>query len=469
MKVSKKTKIILFFYVISICLLCLINFKIDPDYLWHIKAGEYIFNHGLLRHDVFSWSVNGSYWMSHEWLFEMFIYLLKLIFGKAHLFVYCFSSICLLMGILFFTNKKNIYKNLFFSMIWLNLFVICMLFVQVRPHMLSFSFLALTIYLLFDLYNNKNSKKIYFLPLISILWSNVHGGSSNLPYILCFIFVICGLFEFGFNKIESKKLDKVQIKRYLIVSLLCMLSVCINIHGYRMFIYPYQNMLDKDMVSNILEWRSTSLNELSHYIFIIFVLFVTSIFLFTKRRISFIDLILFCFCVFLGLKSVRFWFYTYIVMSYIVYNYIEESDDEDILEIGMIFFTVVFSFVFLINIYKLFPKSYSYALDSKDINYIKKIKPKKLFNAYNYGGDLVYNDIKVFVDGRADLYSSSGVFSDFVSIEKLDGDFYSLMCKYGFDYYLVDKNTNIDYYLRYNDKYNLLYMNGDVKIYEKKN
>ena len=156
-------------------------------------------------------------------------------------------------------------------------------------------------------------------------------------------------------------------------------------------------------------------------------------------------------------------------MSYIVYNYIEESDDEDILEIGMIFFTVVFSFVFLINIYKLFPKSYSYALDSKDINYIKKVKPKKLFNAYNYGGDLVYNDIKVFVDGRADLYSSSGVFSDFVSIEKLDGDFYSLMCKYGFDYYLVDKNTNIDYYLRYNDKYNLLYMNGDVKIYEKKN
>ena len=118
MKVSKKTKIILFFYVISICLLCLINFKIDPDYLWHIKAGEYIFNHGLLRHDVFSWSVNGNYWMSHEWLFEMFIYLLKLIFGKAHLFVYCFSSICLLMGILFFTNKKNIYKNLFFSMIW---------------------------------------------------------------------------------------------------------------------------------------------------------------------------------------------------------------------------------------------------------------------------------------------------------------------------------------------------------------
>ena len=81
---------------------------------------------------------------------------------------------------------------------------------------------------------------------------------------------------------------------------------------------------------------------------------------------------------------------------------------------------------------------------------------------------MIYNDIKVFIDGRADLYSKD-LFNEYLYIANLDGDFYSLMCKYGFDYYLVDKNTNIDYYLRYNDKYNLLYMNGDVKIYEKKN
>ena len=471
MKVSKKTKTILFFYVISICLLCLINFKIDPDYLWHIKAGEYMFNHGLLRHDVFSWSVNGSYWMSHEWLFEMFIYLLKLIFGKLHTFVYCVSSIFLLMGILFFTNKKNIFKNMTFSMIWLNLFVICMLFVQVRPHMLSFSFLAITVYLLFDLYNNKDSKKIYFLPLVSIIWSNVHGGSSNLPYILCLIFVICGLFDFKFKKIESKKIDVVQIKRYLIVAFLCMISVCINIHGYRMFIYPYQNMLDKDMILNILEWRSTFLNELSHYIYLLFTVFVFFIFLFSKKKISLIDFVLFVFCVFLGMKSVRFWFYTYIVMSYVVFNYVNKGreEDDEILNIGMLFFSVVFLIVFIINAHALFPNSYSYDLDSKDIEYVKKLKPKKLFNAYNYGGDLIYNDIKVFIDGRADLYSNNDVFADFISIYDLKGDFYSLICKYGFDYYMVDKNSNFDYYLRYDDRFQLLYMNGDVKIYEKKN
>ena len=469
MKMNRKTKIILLFYILSICLVCLINFGIEADYLWHIKAGEYMFKNGILRSDVFSWSMNGKYWMSHEWLFEVIIYFLKSVFGKAHLFIYCFSSVCMLMSIIFFTNKDNIYKNIRFSMLWLVLFVICMFNVQVRPHMLSFSFLAITIYLLFDLYKNKESKKIFFLPLVSILWSNVHGGSSNLPYILCLLFIVCGLFNFKFSKIEAKKFDKVQIKKYLIVMILCMISVCINIHGFKMFIYPYQNMINKDMLSTIVEWRSTSLNNLSDYIYIIFALFILIVMLFSKKKISLIDLILFGFCVFLGMKSIRFWFYTYIIMSYVVFDYVNEDSGEDrLLDIGMIAFSIIYLLAFSMNAKCLFPKNYSFYLDSKDINYIKSVKPKRLFNAYNYGGDLIYNDIKVFIDGRADLYSNGDVFNDFSVIYYLDGDFYSLMFKYNFDYYLVEKNSGLDYYLKYNDQFKLIYVNDKVKMYKKR-
>ena len=43
---------------------------------------------------------------------------------------------------------------------------------------------------------------------------------------------------------------------------------------------------------------------------------------------------------------------------------------------------------------------------NKDIvDIIKKENPERLFNMYDDGGDLIYNDIKVFIDGRADLYS----------------------------------------------------------------
>ena len=469
MKKNNKLIILLLIYAISVCLVCLFKFKVDPDYLWHIKAGEYMFKNGILTHDVFSWSLKGKYWMSHEWLFEIFVYFLKVIFGKFHMLIYCLLTSLSLMMILFFTNLKNLLKNSAFSLLWLSFSLLLLFYVQVRPHMISFSLMAVSIYVLYDLYKNENSKKIYILPFITIFWANVHGGSSNIPYLLCLLFLFCGFFNFKFNKIEANRFSKKQFLKYFIIMILCMICVCINIHGFKMFIYPYQNMLDKKMLDNIVEWKATSLNVLSNYIYILFVVFIFFILLISKEKIKFLDLVMFGFCVFLGMKSIRFWFYTYIIMSYIIFNYVGRyKDDGMIFKIGILIFSLFYIFTFAFSIKNFFPKQINFCLKEKDINYIKSLNSKKLFNMYNYGGDLVYNDIKVFIDGRADLYSGE-IFNDYISISTLSGDFYSKMCKYSFDYYLVDKNYDIDFYLRYNNKFQLLYANGDVKVYKKMN
>ena len=43
-------------------------------------------------------------------------------------------------------------------------------------------------------------------------------------------------------------------------------------------------------------------------------------------------------------------------------------------------------------------------IDKEIIETIKKRKSSKLFSHYNYGGYLIYNDIKPLIDGRADMY-----------------------------------------------------------------
>ena len=43
----------------------------DPDYFWHLKAGEYIATHlALPIGDPFSYTFQGKPWALHEWLFE---------------------------------------------------------------------------------------------------------------------------------------------------------------------------------------------------------------------------------------------------------------------------------------------------------------------------------------------------------------------------------------------------------------
>lgn len=439
----------------------------DSDYFWHIKAGESILEHGILTHDVFSWVLLGKKWMSHEWLFEVFLAFLKAFFGVYHPVIYVFCSLVLLFLILFFTNKKNYLRNIPFSLIWIIFFLIFVGFIQARPHLISFSLFAITIYLLYDLYRDESSKKIYFLPLITILWANVHGGSSNLPYLFCFIFLFCGLFQFRFSKIEAMRLSKKQLIRYFCIMILCMICTCFNPHGIDMFFYPYVNILNTTMLSNISEWQPTVLSNVSHYPY--FILLVALIFslLFSKKKIQWIDFVLLCVVAFLGLKSIRFWPYTYIVSTYFIFSYIPEMKivrGTNICLIGLVF---LFFCLFVTQKDMILTSIQKERYDSRFIQIIKEENPQRLFNMYDDGGELIYHDILVFIDGRADLYSNYN-YEDYLSISNLEKNTSNLIEKYHFDYFLVHKSYPIYTYLKNNDRYIKIYSDEDIVFYKKK-
>ena len=466
MKKDKKLTRIFTIFIICIGLFFLVFMLKESDYYWHIKAGEYMFKHGIITKDVFSWSVAGKYWMSHEWLFEIILYLFKSISPNGHLIIYGGLFIISLLLILFFGNKKEYLKNPYFSIIWIILSCIFIPYMQARPHLISFNLLALTFWFLYDLYKNEDSKKIYFLPIITILWANIHGGSSNLSYLLCFVFLICGLFNYNSSKISFKKNSRKQFYKYLLVGLLCILCITFNIHGIKMLLYPYQNMMDKVMLSNILEWFPTNLNDPTHYTYLFFVVFIFFILMFSKKKIDFIDLIIFGICLFLGFKSVRFWGYTYIFMNFIIFKYINKSDYGKEIFLMMGICIVFFISVTLLSKNRTVSRLNNSSLDNDLVELIKHEKPKRLFNVYDFGGELIYNDIKVFVDGRADLYSNYN-FKEYLVIADFNTGVLDFIEKYDFDYYLVSNNFSITNYLKANDKYISLYSRDGIYLFKK--
>ena len=469
-KFIKKHKYVISFGIMLVCfsLFMCVLFQKESDYFWHIKAGEYMFNNKeVLTKDVFSWVMSGSYWMSHEWAFDVSIFLLSKVFGKMHLFVYTFGCVLLLMGILFWTNKNKYLKNIIFSLFWVVCFLMFCVYMQARPHLLSFSFLALTIYFTYDLFNNPESKKIYLLPIVTLFWANFHGGSSNLSYLFCFVFVIIGLFKFKFEKIEAKRIGKKQIKKYLIVALMCMVAICINPHGLKMLWYPYSNMLDTVMINFISEWQPTTLSNFNHYPYFIFIIIIVFIFLFSKKKIQFIDLALFGIAIVLGLKSIRFWGYTYIIMSYVIFNYIEVRKPDKGTCTVLLILSCLFVGLFITGIPTVKKEYKDAMLSSTLIDKIKEVEQERLYNMYDYGGELVYNDISVFLDGRADLYSRSNLV-DYKDISLLNSDYVKLIDKYNFDYFLVSKEYPIATYLKYEDNYEKVYEEKKIILYKKR-
>ena len=470
MKNDKKIFNILFIVLcIAFSLFLMIFIKIDSDYLWHVKAGEYMVkNHTILTHDVFSWVASGKYWMSHEWGFEVLIYIFKLIFSKYSIFVYGLICTVTLLLIIYYINKDKFYDNKLFALVWIVLGLIIGPLLSARPHLISNIFLLLTVYFCIDFCKNENSKKIYFLPLIAILWANFHGGSSNLVYTIPLIIMFAGLFKFNFSKIESSRLSKKQFITFLIIIVVSILCININPHGFKMVTYPYENIMDKTMINTISEWRSTQLNDNTHLMYFVFAFIVLGIFLLSKKKINFRDFMLFLFALFLGLKSIRFWAYLYIVMSVIVFNYIDKRKDDPYTKTIFLFMSFIFALTFGLAFNKnIMNNTTKLDLTNQFIDNIKREKPKRMFNLYNIGGELVYNDIDVFIDGRADLYSKIN-FSDCIIISNLSGDYKAMIEKYNFDYYVVNTSFSIYYYLLYDDNYEELARDGEYVLFKAK-
>src|SRR6188472_2782592 len=60
----------------------------DNSFFWHLRTGEYILDHGIPHHDVFSFTAPGARWVAQSWLAEVTYGVLDRSFGA--LGVRCF-------------------------------------------------------------------------------------------------------------------------------------------------------------------------------------------------------------------------------------------------------------------------------------------------------------------------------------------------------------------------------------------
>ncbi|MEK9149078.1 MAG: hypothetical protein AAB267_03415, partial [Candidatus Desantisbacteria bacterium] len=188
-KVLEIAVVVIFF---SAFMLALSHSIDDPDVFWHLKTGEWIWQHKTLPDkDPFSFTIAPSQYetaaratfiLKQYWLAQLIMY------GFYHLggfygIVAFRCLIYLLIGLMLYhwMGRKGVSRInrllflvpvVYFSVFWLG----------ERPNNLSFLFAVIVVYLLEDLKNSSNSLnglnrlKLVSLPLVMLLWANMHGG-----------------------------------------------------------------------------------------------------------------------------------------------------------------------------------------------------------------------------------------------------------------------------------------------------
>ena len=174
----------------------------DNDYFWHVVIGRWIdTNHAIPNRPLFSWwgMQSDLSWTSHEWLTEWIMYKL----GDAG----CIAIMLIIFFLLYVLMAKLLkvkFNKIFdVKLIYLLLMTIFFKVTGPRPYIISLLFFAYLLYVLFGYLDNKKkfNKLIWTLPIMQVLWANLHGGSSSLPYVFIIGILLSDLFIkiFGSN------------------------------------------------------------------------------------------------------------------------------------------------------------------------------------------------------------------------------------------------------------------------------
>jgi hypothetical protein len=261
--------------------------------------------------------------------------------------------------------------------------------------------------------------------------------------------VFVSLFNFNIGKITNTKQSKQKIKKLLIILLISILTALINPNGYKILLYPFENMQDTLMLTVITEWHSPDFHTPEGLLIFVFLSIIVTVFATTKKEIKLIDFLLVGAFTYLSLKSIRQVVYLSIVAIPIIVNYLPQllkiKSDKTIGN------TIIVLFVFLFSVFFVITGFFSPQIEvgrfpsEQAMQKIEEIAPKRMLNNYDWGGYFIKNlnkkKIYPFIDGRADIYSKYTL-QDYTNLMYLENGWEKIIDKYNFDCIVVATNSS---------------------------
>jgi hypothetical protein len=413
---------------------------LDPDTWWHARVGEQILRtHQWPQMDVFSFTMRGAPWIAYEWLGEAAIALsarYRSLQGETLLLMFFSSALVLLLYA--YAYLRSGHAKAAFVACALVLAAIAPSF-TLRPQLPGYIFLLLTMIAL-ERYRQGSRKEIWFLPLLFVVWVNVHGtfvlglGVLGLGWL-------SGLFRIQGQGLVAETWTAAQRRELLLVLLLCVAVLPLTPYGTRLATYPAELVLSQPLnTAKIQEWQPLGFDlYLGRYLLVLLLLFFSAqAFLRPRYRLN--EIVLLSFSIFAACVHVRFILFFLLVFTPMLAEMLahwvppyERRKDRWIVNAVLIAGLAIAAALF-------FPSART--LDTKvaeryprgAVEYLQQHPVTgNLLNEYGWGGYLIWRQgqkARVFVDGRTDIYEYGGVLADYLHITLLEPDALSLLRKY---------------------------------------
>ncbi len=397
----------------------------DPDMWWHLRAGEEMLARGeILTRDVFSYTRAGATWVNAFWLSDLVMALVRRVGG--------FLALELVVALWGALTIHLLYRRLaggplLRSAVALLAALTLAPFWTPRPQLASF-FLLVVLDGWLERGDALPSRARLGIPLLFVLWANLHGGFiwGILLLIAEGVGAVCDYF---LNPAPNRVASLRRARDLAFLTLLAWLAVLLNPNGIALWRLPFQQV---SVSLEIQEWHSPDFHRLDLH-FMLWMLFLFLVGLgFSGRRPRFGEMFKALGFAYLAFYAVRAVAPYALVLAPLLARYLTPTlrrwKDAPLGEglrgatrgdlsrplpegiskaINLTLVTLLLAVALLRAYAQSLPQALEKGYPSGAVAYLRAHRPAgRLFNSYNWGGYLVWNlpEYPVFVDGRADLY-----------------------------------------------------------------
>jgi hypothetical protein len=390
----------------------------DPDIWWHLRTGEWMLQHHAVPHvDPFSVSLAGKPWPAYSWLFELLSIKLFQGFGLVGLVGYSAGMVLATTVALYHMVKRQQPDfSLAVLLTCVSVFSLNHLFTP-RPWMFTILLFVLELDILMHARKTGRTRELVWLPVIFMLWANVH------------IEFVDGLLVLGLAWVEAivarwwtgaqTRLRPIRLGGVLLASALATL---INPYGWRVYsvVFDYTSRLATQggALNMVSELQAIPFRDITDFLILLLALGSAAA-LAWRRHFSMFESALLVFAAVLSFRSQRdVWVMATVAAAIIASTITSRQKAPSRLPKFAAGLTVVVAAVAIFAGFRVMhvgnPELHTQIVNSLPARAVEVIEANgyagPLYNDYNWGGYLIWSlRMPVSIDGRAAFYGDKSI------------------------------------------------------------
>jgi hypothetical protein len=446
----------------------------DNSFFWHLRTGEYILDHGIPHHDIYSYTAPGVHWVAQSWLAEVLYGALDRAFGPFAIRVLG-GIVGALIGVLAFRlalrlSHERVRAALLTVAALGGLYTLW----SERPLLLGVLFLLVLLWVVEVPDSLAGRHPLVALPLLFWVWANVHG-----TFALGFAYVALHLLG---RWLDGARPWTGRERTLLAGSGIALAATFANPYGVSLVLFPIDLLRRGDILRHIVEWASPDFHSVRGQSFILWIVVFVLVLARGAHRASRRDLVVAVPFLALALWALRNVALAPLVCLPIAARAVavdpsdprseEQKAGEQRSTIGWALALVLAVVAMSLGLRASSEPNFalnSYPVKAMDAVQRQGLLGQRLLTDDANAGYVIlayYPQQKVFIDDRYDMYPRS-VISAFFSLEDGGSGWAHTLAHYDVNVVVWERSKPLSQYLAHDSHWHRTYRDKDYVVYVK--